>query len=106
MELAIIALYLIAIFGIGIYCNKFNNSIDDYLLAGRRLVWVDHLHPGGHLLWRRLCHRRGRRGLPQRHERLLEPCGRRGGYPGRLSDFEENGGHEGLHRDRNHGEPL
>lgn len=37
MELAIIALYLIAIFGIGIYCNKFNNNIDDYLLAGRRL---------------------------------------------------------------------
>ncbi len=37
MELAIIALYLIAIFGVGIYCNKFNNSIDDYLLAGRRL---------------------------------------------------------------------
>lgn len=37
MELAIIALYLVAIFGIGIYCNKFNNNIDDYLLAGRRL---------------------------------------------------------------------
>lgn len=37
MELAIIALYLIAIFGVGIYCNKFNNNIDDYLLAGRRL---------------------------------------------------------------------
>lgn len=37
MELTIIALYLIAIFGIGIYCNKFNNNIDDYLLAGRRL---------------------------------------------------------------------
>lgn len=37
MELIIIALYLIAIFGVGIYCNKFNNNIDDYLLAGRRL---------------------------------------------------------------------
>lgn len=37
MELTIIALYLIAIFGVGIYCNKFNNNIDDYLLAGRRL---------------------------------------------------------------------
>ncbi len=37
MELAIIILYLAAIFGVGIYCNKFNNSIDDYLLAGRRL---------------------------------------------------------------------
>ena len=37
MELAIIALYLMAIFGIGIYCNRFNNNIDDYLLAGRRL---------------------------------------------------------------------
>lgn len=37
MELSIIALYLIAIFGVGIYCNKFNNSIEDYLLAGRRL---------------------------------------------------------------------
>lgn len=37
MELAIIVLYLAAIFGVGIYCNKFNNNIDDYLLAGRRL---------------------------------------------------------------------
>jgi len=37
VELTIIALYLIAIFGVGIYCNKFNNNIDDYLLAGRRL---------------------------------------------------------------------
>lgn len=37
MELAIIILYLAAIFGVGIYCNKFNNNIDDYLLAGRRL---------------------------------------------------------------------
>lgn len=37
MELAIIVLYLAAIFGVGIYCNKFNNDIDDYLLAGRRL---------------------------------------------------------------------
>ena len=37
MELAIIIFYLIAIFGVGIYCNKFNNTIDDYLLAGRRL---------------------------------------------------------------------
>ncbi|MEY8318102.1 sodium:solute symporter family protein [Oscillospiraceae bacterium 50-58] len=37
MELTIIALYLVAIFGVGIYCNKFNNNIDDYLLAGRRL---------------------------------------------------------------------
>lgn len=37
MELTIIALYLIAIFCVGIYCNKFNNNIDDYLLAGRRL---------------------------------------------------------------------
>ena len=37
MELAIIILYLAAIFGVGIYCNKFNNSLDDYLLAGRRL---------------------------------------------------------------------
>ena len=37
MELAIIVIYLAAIFGIGIYCNKFNNSVDDYLLAGRRL---------------------------------------------------------------------
>ena len=37
MELAIIIFYLMAIFGVGIYCNKFNNTIDDYLLAGRRL---------------------------------------------------------------------
>lgn len=37
MELAIIIIYLAAIFGVGIYCNKFNNNIDDYLLAGRRL---------------------------------------------------------------------
>lgn len=37
MELAIIVIYLAAIFGVGIYCNKFNNNIDDYLLAGRRL---------------------------------------------------------------------
>lgn len=37
MELAIIVIYLAAIFGVGIYCNKFNNSVDDYLLAGRRL---------------------------------------------------------------------
>lgn len=37
MELAIIAIYLAAIFGVGIYCNKFNNNVDDYLLAGRRL---------------------------------------------------------------------
>lgn len=37
MELAIIIIYLAAIFGVGIYCNKFNNDIDDYLLAGRRL---------------------------------------------------------------------
>lgn len=37
MELAIIILYLAIIFGVGIYCNKFNNNIDDYLLAGRRL---------------------------------------------------------------------
>lgn len=37
MELAIIIFYLVAIFGVGIYCNKFNNTIDDYLLAGRRL---------------------------------------------------------------------
>ena len=36
MELAIIVIYLAAIFGVGIYCNKFNNNIDDYLLAGRR----------------------------------------------------------------------
>lgn len=37
MELAIIVLYLAAIFGVGIYCNKFNNNVDDYLVAGRRL---------------------------------------------------------------------
>ncbi len=37
MELTIMALYLIAIFGVGIYCNKYNNTIEDYLLAGRRL---------------------------------------------------------------------
>lgn len=37
MELAIIVIYLAVIFGIGIYCNKFNHDIDDYLLAGRRL---------------------------------------------------------------------
>lgn len=37
MELAIIILYLCAIFGVGIYCNKFNKGLDDYLVAGRRL---------------------------------------------------------------------
>lgn len=37
MELAIIVIYLAAIFAVGIYCNKFNNNVDDYLLAGRRL---------------------------------------------------------------------
>ncbi len=37
MELVVIIVYLVAIFGVGIYCNKFNNNIDDYLLAGRRL---------------------------------------------------------------------
>lgn len=37
MELTIIILYLLAIFGVGIYCNKFNKGLDDYLVAGRRL---------------------------------------------------------------------
>ena len=37
MEITIIILYLAAIFGVGIYCNKFNKNVDDYLLAGRNL---------------------------------------------------------------------
>lgn len=28
MELTIIILYLLAIFGVGIYCNKFNKGLD------------------------------------------------------------------------------
>ena len=72
MELAIIILYLAAIFGVGIYCNKFNNSLDDYLLAGRRLglglatgTLVATYFGGGYVIQRPagagLCHRRNKR---------------------------------------------
>lgn len=37
MEITIIILYLVVIFGVGIYCNKYNKNVDDYLLAGRHL---------------------------------------------------------------------
>lgn len=39
-------------------------------------------------------------------QRLLEPDCRRCRYPGRLPDPETDGGHEGLHRNRDHGKPL
>ncbi|WP_068675486.1 sodium:solute symporter family protein [Oceanobacillus sp. Castelsardo] len=37
MVLAILIIYLLIIFLVGIWGNKFNNGVDDYLLAGRRL---------------------------------------------------------------------
>ncbi len=41
MLIGILVVYLIAMFGVGVYANKFNNGVDDFLLAGRRLgVWL------------------------------------------------------------------
>lgn len=32
-----IAIYLIAMLGVGIYCSKKNNNVDDFYLGGRKL---------------------------------------------------------------------
>ncbi|MBP2076892.1 sodium:solute symporter family protein [Oceanobacillus polygoni] len=41
MVLTILVLYLLIIFLVGVWANKYNNGVTDYLLAGRRLgVWL------------------------------------------------------------------
>jgi SSS family solute:Na+ symporter len=37
MQITIIIVYLVAIFAVGMWCNRYNNNVSDYLLAGRRL---------------------------------------------------------------------
>ena len=97
MELTIIILYLLAIFGVGIYCNKFNKGLDDYLVAGRRLgvglatgTLVATYFGGGYVI-----------GVGGEAFSTGLSAYWRSGHSGRLPDSQENGRHEALHRDGN-----
>ena len=103
MELTIIILYLLAIFGVGIYCNKFNKGLDDYLVAGRRLgvglatgTLVATYFGGGYVIVTLMK----KKFVDSLHWIDESHC-RRSGHSGRLPDSQENGRHEALHRDGN-----
>ena len=82
MDIAVVAIYIIAMIAFGFWGKRRATTQSDFLVAGRRLGPVPVLrHHGRHRARRRIHHRRRRARLPVRHLRHVAGGGHRRRHP-------------------------